>query len=142
MALGIIASFLGLGVFCWLLLNLTVYALPCLAGAWAGILAYDTGAGIGGAMIIGLVAGATTLLAGQAVSTKARSPIARTLVAIAFAVPAAFAGYHASLGLAGLGVPSDAWRHAFAIVGAIAIGATAWARMTSESTEPAARVLA
>jgi len=83
MALGIIASFLGLGVFCWLLLNLTVYALPCLAGAWAGILAYDTGAGIGGAMIIGLVAGATTLLAGQAVSTKARSPIARTLVAIA-----------------------------------------------------------
>jgi hypothetical protein len=39
-------------------------------------------------------------------------------------VPAAFAGYHAALGLAQIGVPAEGWRQAFALIGAIVVGGT------------------
>jgi hypothetical protein len=39
------------------------------------------------------------------------------------------AGYQAALGLAQLGVPAELWQQVFALIGAIAVGATAWARM-------------
>jgi hypothetical protein len=45
-------------------------------------------------------------------------------------VPAGIAGYQASLGLAEIGVHSEAWRAAFAIISPVLIGATAFARMT------------
>jgi hypothetical protein len=54
----------------------------------------------------------------------------RTAIATAFAIPAAVAGYQAVFGLSQMGVPSPFWREAFAWVGAILIGCTAWARMT------------
>jgi hypothetical protein len=44
-------------------------------------------------------------------------------------VPAAVAGDHAALGLAQIGVPAEGWRQAFALIGAIVVGGTAWARM-------------
>ncbi len=59
-----------------------------------------------------------------------RSPLIRAAIALLFAVPAAIAGYHATLGLAHIGVPSQGWREAFAMVGAILVGGTAWGRMT------------
>jgi len=54
----------------------------------------------------------------------------RVVIAAAFAVPAAMAGYHMVLGLSQIGVPSLLWREIFAWMGAIMIGCTAWARMT------------
>jgi hypothetical protein len=45
-------------------------------------------------------------------------------------MPAAFAGYHAALGLAHIGVPAESWRQAMAVAGAIIVAATAWARMS------------
>jgi hypothetical protein len=39
------------------------------------------------------------------------------------------AGYHAALGLAQLAVLAESWQRAFALLGAIAVGATAWARL-------------
>lgn len=53
----------------------------------------------------------------------------RATIALLFAAPATFAGYHTTLGLAQLGVPSEGWRQIFAIVGAALVGATAWTRM-------------
>ncbi len=53
----------------------------------------------------------------------------RTAIALVFAVPAAMAVYHAALGLAQLGVPAELWQRAFALFGAVAVGATAWARL-------------
>jgi len=44
-------------------------------------------------------------------------------------VPAAVAGYHAALGLAQIAVPTEGWRQAIAVIGAIAVAATAWARI-------------
>ena len=52
------------------------------------------------------------------------------LVALAFAAPAVFAGYHVVFGLAQYGMSSDVWRHVFAVVGATVIGFTAVARLT------------
>jgi hypothetical protein len=52
------------------------------------------------------------------------------LLAFVFAAPAAYAGYHVVFGLTLFGIPSDAWRHVFAAVGAIVVGFTAVARLT------------
>jgi hypothetical protein len=58
----------------------------------------------------------------------ARRPALRVAVALIFAVPAALAGYYATFGLSGFTMTSDLWRQVFAVVGAVAIGATAWTR--------------
>jgi hypothetical protein len=127
--IGIIFSFVSLGFLCWLLFALAVHALPVLVGLAAGLAAYQTGSGEIGAFLVGLIAGALTLAAGQIAVAAFRSPLIRTAIALVFAVPAAMAGYHAALGLAQLGVPAEQWQRAFALIGAVAVGATAWARL-------------
>jgi len=83
-----------------------------------------------------LIAGAFTLAVGRIAIATMRSPFLRAAVALLFAVPAAVAGYHAALGLAQIGVPAEGWRQVFALLGAIAVGGTAWVRMAlSASTE-------
>ena len=67
---------------------------------------------------------------------KAASPIPRAAIALLFAAPAAVAGYHATLGLAHIGVPSMAWRQVFAVIGAIAVGGTAFVRMSAMASPP------
>jgi len=126
---GIVLSFVGLGFICWLLFTLAVYALPCLTAVTAGLAAYHSGAGEIGAILVGLIAGAVTLAAGQIAIATLRSPLLRTAIALLFAVPATIAGYHAALGLAQIGVPAKGWRQACALIGAIIMGGTAWVRM-------------
>jgi len=108
---------------------LAVQALPVFVGLAAGVAAYQTGSGEFGAFLVGLIAGALTLATGQIPVAALRSPLIRTAIALVFAVPAAMAGYHAALGLAQLGAPAELWQHAFAVIGAVAVGATAWARL-------------
>ena len=133
---GIVLSFVGLGFICWLLFTLAVHALPCFAAVTAGLAAYHSGAGEIGAILVGLIAGATTLAAGQIAIATLRSPLARAAIAFLFAAPAAVAGYHAALGLAQIGVPAEGCRQAFALIGALAVGGTAWVRMAlSASTD-------
>jgi len=127
--IGIILSFISLGFLCWLLFTLAVYALPFFIGVTAGVAAYQSGSGEIGAFLVGLIAGASTLVAGQMVVATFRSPVIRVAIALLFAVPAAMAGYHAALGLAQIGVPAELWQQAFALIGAVAVGATAWARL-------------
>jgi hypothetical protein len=128
--IGIILSFISLGFLCWLLFALAVQALPVFVAFAAGLAAYHIGSGEIGAFLVGLIAGALTLAAGQIAVAAFRSPVIRTAIALAFAVPASMAGYHAALGLAQLGVPAELWQQAFAVIGAVAVGATAWARLT------------
>ena len=61
------------------------------------------------------------------------------MIAILFAAPAAIAGYHATLALAHIGVPSASWREVFAIVGAIVVGTTAFVRMAAMATLPSTK---
>ena len=85
-----------------------------------------------------MAAGATTLVAGQFVFAHSQSTILRTMIAAAFALPAAVAGYHLVLGISTMGMPSDTWRHVFAIIGAAVVGSTAWARLASQPSEQSA----
>lgn len=132
-----VLSIAGLGFACWLLFTLAVYALPFFAAVWAGMLAYESGAGPLGAIAIGLVAGAFTLVLGQFAFAKARSPALRALIALLFAAPAVLAGYSAVYGLSGIGGTSEAWRQALAVIGALVVGFTAWSRMAIFLPEPA-----
>jgi hypothetical protein len=104
----------------------------------AGIYTCQTGAGPLGAIVVGFVAGVFTLVFGQYAFSVARSPIVRLVVGLLFALPAARVGYDATLALAHIGVPSEWWRESFAMLGAIAVGSTAWARV-SMLTDPALR---
>ncbi len=96
----------------------------------AGIAAFHGGAGAVGAIAVGVVASVITLGAGQVAFAVVRSPLIRAAIALPFAAPAAVAGYHATLGLAHIGVPSEGWCEVFAVIGAMIVGGTAWARMT------------
>jgi hypothetical protein len=59
--IGIILSVFGVGFFCWLLFTLAVYALPFFAGLFVGLAAFHSGAGVIGALIVGVLAGGATL---------------------------------------------------------------------------------
>jgi hypothetical protein len=101
-----------------------------------GIHSFQAGAGPFGAIVAGFVTGGFTLVLGRYAISVARSPIVRLVIGLLFAVPAARAGYDVSVALAHIGIPSEWWRESFAMLGAIAVGCTAWARM-SILTEPA-----
>ena len=131
LALGIVLNIVGLGFFCWVLFTLAIYALPFFVGMTAGL--YVQGAGYGplGAIGLGIVAAAFVLVIGQEIFSFVRTPILRIAVALIFAVPAALAGYYATFGLSGLTMTSDLWRQVFAVIGALAIGGTAWTRLAA-----------
>ena len=139
LVIGIILSAFGIGFLCWLMFNLAVWALPVFAGITAGLAAYHSGAGVAGGLLVGVAAGAFALVVGQAIFATFASPLARGLIALVFAAPASVAAYHASLALARIGVPAEGWREAFAIVGAIAVGATAVVRIAALAHPPGAR---
>jgi hypothetical protein len=128
--IGILLNVVGLGVLCWALFTLAVHALPFFVGMIAGLYAYQNGIGPFGAIVVGFATGGFTLVVGQYAFSIALSPVIRLVIGLVFALPAARAGYDATLGLALIGVPSGWWREAFGIFGAIIIGCTAWARVS------------
>jgi hypothetical protein len=131
LALGIVLNIIGLGFFCWVLFTLAIYALPFFVGMTSGLYAHGAGAGPFGAIIFGLFAAAFTLVIGHTIFSLVRRPILRIAVAVMFAVPAALAGYYATFGLSSLTITSDPWRQVFAVIGAVVIGVTAWARLAA-----------
>jgi hypothetical protein len=130
LALGLVLNTLGIGFFCWAIFALAVYALPFFVALSIGMLAFYGGAGVVGALLIGFASGALTVAVGQVAVAVCRSRTMRIVIATAFAVPAAIAGYHVVFALSQIGVPSLAWREAFACLGAVCIGGTAWTRLT------------
>ena len=128
-AIAIVLNLVGLGVFCWLLFTLAVYALPFFVAVTAGLFAYHNGAGSLGAIALALLAGGATFAAAQIAFTLVRAPFLRFVLAVLFAGPAAVAGFYATHGLAAFTTSSEMWQNIFAVVGAIVIGATAWLRL-------------
>ena len=127
--LAIVLGVFGLGFLCWLLFTLAIYALPFLAGLTAGLAAFDSGGGAVGALIVGFLAGGATLALGQIGFVTTRTLI-RAIIGLLYAVPATVAGYQVSFALAGIGMSTGGWQTAFAVVGAILSGVTAFSRMT------------
>lgn len=130
LAIGIVLSVFGLGFFCWLLFALAIYALPFLAGLTAGLAAFHSGAGVIGALIVGFLAGGAALAFGQIAFATTRTPLIRAIIGLLYAVPATVAGYQVSFVLAGIGMPTGGWQTAFAVVGAVLSGVTAFSRVT------------
>ena len=129
LVIGIILSVFALGFICWLLFTLAIYALPFYVGLILGLAAFHSGAGVIGAFVVGVLAGGVTLAVGQITFATVRTPLIRAAIGLLYAVPGALAGYSATHGLAQIGMPSESWREAFAIVGAVLVGGTAWVRM-------------
>lgn len=133
-AIGFVLNFAGLGVVCWLLFTLAVYALPFFLAVTAGLLAYHSGAGPLGAVVLALLTGGATLAAAQIVFASVRAPLPRFAVALLFAGPAGLAGFYATRGLAEMTMSSQTWQQIFGIIGAIVIGVTAWLRLADAHT--------
>ena len=136
LALGLLLNLAGIGVFCWLIFTLAVYALPFFVAINAGSWAFDSGAGLLGTPLVAVAAGGMTLAIAQMAFAMSRSPSLRAVIAGVFALPAILAGHHVALVLAQIGVPSLAWQEIFACLGAIFVGGTAWTRLTT-SRNPA-----
>ena len=89
----ILGSLAAIGVLCWLLFTLAVFALPAFIGVSAGIWAHETGAGLLGAIVIGAVGAVIALGVGQLLLAILRPAWLKLLVALAFVAPAAIAAF-------------------------------------------------
>jgi hypothetical protein len=128
--LAILASLGAIAILCWLLFTLAVFALPFFAGLTFGLWAYGTGAGIVGGVIVGAFAAAATFGLFQLLLLFVRPAWLKLLILLVFQAPAVVAGYHATFGIVKLTMPSETWQVIFATVGAIAVGITAFMRLT------------
>ena len=129
LALGLVLNTVGLGLFCWLIFALAIYAVPFFVAANIGMLGLNSGAGVIGALFLGIVAGGSTLVIGQTAFAMTRSTTLRSAIGAIFAIPAVIAGHHVVLAMSQIGVPSLVWREVFACLGAVSVGATAWMRL-------------
>ena len=136
LALGLLLNTVGIGLFCWLIFTLAVYALPFFVAINAGIWAFHSGAGPLGTPLVAIAAGGMTLAIAQIAFAMTRSLILRAVIAALFALPATLAGYHVALAMAQIGVPSLVWREVFACLGAVFIGGTAWTRLAVFTGRP------
>ena len=87
------------------------------------------GAGWLGAILVGVLAAGLTLGVGQILLGVIRSMWAKIAIALVFVAPAIVAGYHATHGIAKLMMPSETWQIVFSVIGAIAVGVTAFLRI-------------
>lgn len=92
----VLAAALIAGALLW---SLAVHALPLWCGGLAAVTFHAAGGGIFVSLMAGLTAATATLVVGHLLIGYARTPLLRFGVGLAFASPAAIAGYYAALGL-------------------------------------------
>ena len=113
------------------LFTLAVYALPFFVAVTVGTYVYDTDAGLFAAFASAFFAGAVTLVLGQIAFATIRSVSIRIALGAIYALPAGIAGFHAIKGLSGIGGAGETWTLVSAGIGAIVVGAMAWARVVA-----------
>ncbi len=116
---------------CILAYRLATFALPLMVALAAARFAYSTGAGFIGAGVVGPVAAAASFAILAFLFATARAPILRMTIAMIFAAPATVAGYALVHGVAAEILPSPIWRQIFSVIGAIAVGISALARLAA-----------
>ena len=131
MIMSTILSLLGLGVICWILFSLAVYALPFFVAVTVGHALYTSEVGLIGAIAGAFFTGAATLILGQIAFATIRSMPIRLALDVLYALPAGIAGFHAIKGLSGMGGAGETWTLVFAAIGAVIVGFTAWARVAA-----------
>mgnify|MGYP003477262667 CR=1 FL=1 len=85
LVLGLLLNIAGIGLFCWLIFTLAVFALPFFVGLNVFMMALHSGAGIFGAAIAGIATSGVTLAIGQTAFAMTRSVIIRAIIAALFA---------------------------------------------------------
>jgi len=129
--LGILLNIAGLGVICWAVFKLAVFALPFFVGVAVGFFALQTGAEPLGAIAVGVISSACAFVLGQYVFAFTRSALVRFVVGALFVLPASVAGYQLAAGIADVGMNAKWWHDAFALIGEVVVGAAAWTRLTT-----------
>lgn len=115
-------SLVALLAFCALLYFCAVYIVPFAVGIWVAFWAIHAGSGEIGGFAIGAVGGIALFLIGKVIFQTSRSPAVRLLIAMAFAIPAAIAGFSIVQQLWPLVMTQTDWRY---IVGVVAATTTA-----------------
>ena len=124
---------------CVLAYTLAIYPLPFMFGLTAAQFAYQTGSGLIGAGLVGLVAAGAAFGILALLFDSLRSPILRLIVALVFAAPAAVARYALVHGITKESVPSEIWRQTFCIVGGGFVGISALMRLAAPEGVQTAR---
>lgn len=111
---------------CALLFRLSIYALPLLVAFLAGSEAYRSGSGILATLAAAAIAAIILLAAAQLAMAFAKSDLTRAAIGVAFAAPAAVAGYYAVHGIAAATMPPSAWQLVVSLLGAAIVAAASW----------------
>lgn len=127
----IIVALVAIGAVFRLLFALAALALPVVAGMAAGMWAHQSGAGLPGSVLFALVSAVLVVGIGHFLILVARPVWLKFAVTLAFVVPALIAGYYASHGIAKHLIPTETWQLVFSVAGAMAIGISAFIRLTS-----------
>ena len=113
---------------CALLFRLSIYALPLFVAFLVGSTTYRGGSGIVAALAAAAIAAIILLAVAQLAVAFAKSDMTRAVIGIAFAAPAAVAGYHAVYGIAAATMPTSGWQFAVSLLGAAIVAAASWAQ--------------
>lgn len=118
-----------------LLIRLAIHALPACCAWLAAQAVFASGAGLLAAIAVAALAAIVTLALAQLLLGFARSPATRISVALAFALPAGLAGYHAMRGIAAAIMPASVWQDVLPMVAAVTIAVVAWNRFGTAPSE-------
>ncbi len=126
MLIGLALIIVAVFMICALLFRLSIYALPLFVAFLAGSVTYRSDSGIVAVLAAAAIAAIILLAAAQMALAFAKSDLTRAVIAIAFAAPAAVAGYHAVHGIAAATMPQSAWQPVLSLIGAAIIATASW----------------
>jgi hypothetical protein len=109
-----------------LLWRLAVYALPLWCGDAAAWAVLRTDAGIVLSFLAGAAAAIAILIIGHLALGASKSPLLRTAIGLAFAIPAAIGGYHAAHGIAAAFDGGEWSAEILSALAAVITGGAAW----------------
>ena len=107
MLIGITLILVAIALCCALLFRLSIYALPLFVAFAAASATFHNGYGIIAALVAAVLAAIATIAIAQIALGLAKSDLARAAIGLVFALPAAFAGYHAVHGIAVATLPAS-----------------------------------
>lgn len=111
---------------CALLFRFSIYALPLCVAFLAASVTYRSGSGIIAALAAAAVAAIILLAVAQLALAFAKSDLTRAAIGVAFAAPAALAGFHAVHAIAAATRPPSAWQLVVSSIGAAVLAAGSW----------------
>ncbi len=126
MLIGLTLIIVAVFMCCALLFRLSINALPLFVAFLAGSATYRSDSGILAALAVAAIAAITLLAATQLALGFAKSDLTRAAIGVAFAAPAAIAGYHAVHGIAAATMPQGASQLTVSLLGAAVIAAASW----------------